>query len=59
MSRWTLIAGLMLATTAGSQTVLDTLFDKLRTATDPSAVQALEEGSGRSGPWYPTPSIAS
>jgi tetratricopeptide (TPR) repeat protein len=34
----------MLATTAGSQTVLDTLFDKLRTATDPSAVQALEEG---------------
>ena len=37
------VAGLMLATTAGSQTVLDTLFDKLRTATDPSAVQALEE----------------
>jgi len=36
------VAGLMLATTAGSQTVLDTLFDKLRTATDPSAVQALE-----------------
>jgi len=38
------VLGLMLATTAGSQTVLDTLFDKLRTATDPSAVQALEEG---------------
>jgi len=37
------VAGLMLATTAGSQTVLDTLFDKLRTATDPFAVQALEE----------------
>ncbi|MBS0526691.1 MAG: tetratricopeptide repeat protein [Proteobacteria bacterium] len=37
-------AGLMLAATAGSQTVLDTLFDKLRTATDPSAVQALEQG---------------
>jgi tetratricopeptide (TPR) repeat protein len=38
------LLGLMLATTAGSQTVLDTLFDKLRTATDPFAVQALEEG---------------
>ena len=38
------VLGLMLATTAGSQTVLDTLFEKLRTATDPSAVQALEEG---------------
>jgi tetratricopeptide (TPR) repeat protein len=38
------VAGLMLATTAGSQTVLDTLFDKLKTATDPFAVQALEEG---------------
>jgi tetratricopeptide (TPR) repeat protein len=38
------VLGLMLATTVGSQTVLDTLFDKLRTATDPSAVQALEEG---------------
>jgi tetratricopeptide (TPR) repeat protein len=38
------VLGLMLAATAGSQTVLDTLFDKLRTATDPSAVQALEEG---------------
>jgi tetratricopeptide (TPR) repeat protein len=34
----------MLAATAGSQTVLDTLFEKLRSATDPSAVQALEEG---------------
>ena len=38
------LLGLMLATTAGSQTVLDTLFDKLRTATDPVAVQALEHG---------------
>ena len=38
------VLGLMLAATAGSQSVLDTLFDKLRTATDPSAVQALEEG---------------
>jgi tetratricopeptide (TPR) repeat protein len=37
------VVGLMLATTAGSQTVLDTLFDKLRTVTDPSAVQALEQ----------------
>ncbi|HYD05073.1 MAG TPA: tetratricopeptide repeat protein [Reyranella sp.] len=34
----------MLAMPAWSQTVLDTLFDKLRTATDPSAVQALEQG---------------
>jgi len=38
------VLGLMLATTVGSQSVLDTLFEKLRTATDPSAVQALEEG---------------
>lgn len=38
------VLGLMLATTVGSQGVLDTLFEKLRTATDPSAVQALEEG---------------
>ena len=38
------VAGLMLAVTAGSQAVLDTLFDKLRTATDPFAVQALEQG---------------
>jgi tetratricopeptide (TPR) repeat protein len=38
------LVGLMLATTAGGQTVLDTLFDKLRTATDPSAVQVLEQG---------------
>lgn len=38
------VVGLMLAATAGSQTVLDTLFDKLRTATDPLAVQALEQG---------------
>jgi tetratricopeptide (TPR) repeat protein len=38
------VLGLMLAATAGSQTVLDTLVDTLRTATDPSAVQALEEG---------------
>ena len=37
------LVGLMLATTAGSQTVLDTLFEKLRTATDPAAVQALEQ----------------
>jgi tetratricopeptide (TPR) repeat protein len=38
------LVGLMLAATAGSQTVLDTLFEKLRTATDPFAVQALEQG---------------
>jgi len=40
----TVLLGLMLAPTAGSQTVLDTLFEKLRTATDPTAVQALEQG---------------
>jgi tetratricopeptide (TPR) repeat protein len=38
------LLGVMLATTAGSQTMLDTLFDKLKTATDPFAVQALEQG---------------
>ena len=46
--------GLMLAATAGSQTMLDTLFDKLKAATDPSAVQALEGRSGSNGPWCPT-----
>jgi len=49
------VAGLMLATTAGSQTVLDTLFDKLRTATDPSAVQALEEGIWEQWTMVPDP----
>jgi tetratricopeptide (TPR) repeat protein len=38
------VLGVMLAATAGSQTVLDTLFEKLQTATDPTAVQALEQG---------------
>jgi len=37
------LVGLMLAATAGSQTMLDTLFDKLKTATDPVAVQTLEQ----------------
>lgn len=49
------VAGLMLATTAGSQTVLDTLFDKLSTATDPSAVQALEEGIWEQWTMVPDP----
>ena len=49
------VAGLMLATTAGSQTVLDTLFDKLRTATDPSAVQALEQGIWEQWTMVPDP----
>jgi len=49
------VAGLMLAATAGSQTVLDTLFDKLRTATDPSAVQALEEGIWEQWTMVPDP----
>jgi tetratricopeptide (TPR) repeat protein len=37
------LAGLMLAATAGSQTMLDTLFDKLKAATDPVSVQTLEQ----------------
>jgi tetratricopeptide (TPR) repeat protein len=37
------LVGLMLAATAGSQTMLDTLFDRLKAATDPLAVQALEQ----------------
>jgi tetratricopeptide (TPR) repeat protein len=49
------VAGLMLAATAGSQTVLDTLFDKLRTATDPSAVQALEQGIWEQWTMVPDP----
>jgi tetratricopeptide (TPR) repeat protein len=49
------VAGLMLATSAGSQTVLDTLFDKLRTATDPSAVQALEQGIWEQWTMVPDP----
>ena len=49
------LLGLMLATTAGSQTVLDTLFDKLRTATDPSAVQVLEQGIWEQWTMVPEP----
>lgn len=49
------VVGLMLATTAGSQTVLDTLFDKLRTATDPFAVQALEQGIWEQWTMVPDP----
>jgi tetratricopeptide (TPR) repeat protein len=49
------VIGLMLATTAGSQTVLDTLFDKLKTATDPFAVQALEEGIWEQWTMVPNP----
>jgi tetratricopeptide (TPR) repeat protein len=45
----------MLAATAGSQTVLDTLFDKLRTATDPLAVQALEQGIWEQWTMVPDP----
>jgi len=37
------LVGLMLTATAGSQTMIDTLFDRLKAATDPSAVQALEQ----------------
>ena len=35
--------GLMLASNAKSQTMLDTLFEKLKAATDPFAVQALKQ----------------
>jgi tetratricopeptide (TPR) repeat protein len=49
------VLGLMLATTVGSQGVLDTLFEKLRTATDPSAVQALEEGIWEQWTMAPNP----
>ena len=49
------LLGLMLATTAGSQTVLDTLFEKLRTATDPAAVQALEQGIWEQWTMVPEP----
>jgi tetratricopeptide (TPR) repeat protein len=49
------VAGLMLAATAGSQTVLDALFDKLRTATDPLAVQALEQGIWEQWTMVPDP----
>jgi tetratricopeptide (TPR) repeat protein len=50
------LVGLMLATTAGSQTVLDALFDKLQTATDPTAVQALEQGIWEQWTMVPEPS---
>ncbi|UYN93324.1 MAG: hypothetical protein KIT25_14805 [Enhydrobacter sp.] len=36
------LVGMMLAATAWSQTMLDTLFAKLQTATDPMAIQSLE-----------------
>jgi tetratricopeptide (TPR) repeat protein len=49
------LLGLMLATTAGSQTVLDTLFEKLRTATDPVAAQALEQGIWEQWTMVPDP----
>ena len=49
------LLGLMLASPAGSQTVLDTLFDKLRTATDPVAVQTLEQGIWEQWTMVPEP----
>jgi len=49
------LLGLMLATTAGSQTVLDTLFEKLRTATEPAAGQALEQGIWEQWTMVPEP----
>jgi tetratricopeptide (TPR) repeat protein len=49
------LLGLMLATTAGSQTVLDTLFQRLQTATDPFAVQALEQSIWEEWTMVPDP----
>jgi tetratricopeptide (TPR) repeat protein len=45
----------MLATTAGSQTMLDTLFDKLKVATDPFAIQALEQAIWEQWTMVPDP----
>jgi tetratricopeptide (TPR) repeat protein len=47
--------GLMLASNAGSQTMLDTLFEKLKAATDPFAVQALEQGIWEQWTMVPDP----
>lgn len=49
------LLGLMLAATAGSQTMLDTLFDKLKAATDPFAVQALEQAIWEQWTMVPDP----
>jgi tetratricopeptide (TPR) repeat protein len=49
------VLGLMLASNAGSQTMLDTLFEKLKTATDPFAVQALEQGIWEQWTMVPDP----
>jgi tetratricopeptide (TPR) repeat protein len=49
------LLGLMLATTAGGQTVLDTLFEKLQNATDPVAVQALEQSIWEEWTMVPDP----
>jgi tetratricopeptide (TPR) repeat protein len=49
------LLGLMLASNAGSQTMLDTLFEKLKTATDPFAVQALEQGIWEQWTMVPDP----
>jgi len=49
------LLGLMLAANAGSQTMLDTLFEKLKAATDPFAVQALEQGIWEQWTMVPDP----
>ena len=49
------VLGLMLAANAGSQTMLDTLFEKLKIATDPFAVQALEQGIWEQWTMVPDP----
>jgi tetratricopeptide (TPR) repeat protein len=49
------LLGLMLAGNAGSQTMLDTLFEKLEAATDPFAVQALEQGIWEQWTMVPDP----
>jgi len=50
------LLGVMLATTAGSQTMLDTLFAKLQTATDPMAIQSLESAIWEQWTMVPEPS---
>lgn len=49
------LVGLMLAASAGSQTMLDTLFEKLGAATDPFAVQALEQAIWEQWTMVPDP----
>lgn len=49
------LVGVMLATAAWSQTMLDTLFAKLQTATDPLAIQSLESAIWEQWTMVPDP----